>query len=314
MNINKISEKNYAVSTPEYDRHFWDYLRTTGLITNTLIQGEDNSTGGYTFPSAGTGKLHQEIHRRSVMRRLATTVRVSGRGGTVFAHETNDLAQWVPENQALPIREGMNDFTRYPVNDHKLGVLVKLDEEFVRDAAFDMEDYLTCRLAKNFALAEDNSFINGSGQSDPLGVLHEIHGASVGVIAEKLSYDDLYRLYFALGNEYRPNASWLMNDETALALRQMKDDAGHFLWSPSDNLLLGKPVFISGEMPSVAAGKMPVLFGDFGYYWIIERSPVTVRAIREQFARVGQIGYLTTEFLDGRLVRREAVQGLKIAE
>lgn len=310
--MNKLNEKNYTIATPEYDRHFWDYIRTTGLITNTLAQGDDNATGGFILPSAGSDKLRKAIHDRCVMRQLATTIRVSGSGSTVYAHETNDLAQWVPENQALPIREGMNDFTRYPVKDHKLGVLVKLNEEFVRDAAFDVEDYLTRRLAKNFALAEDRGFINGTGNDTPIGILHDTAGAAVGATADSLAFDDLYRLYFTVGSEYRPNASWLMNDGTAMALRRMKDEAGHYLWNPSDGLLLGKPVFISNEMPSAAAGNMPVLFGDFSYYWIIERKPVSVRTLKEQFARVDQIGYLATELLDGRLIRREAVQGLKI--
>lgn len=38
-----------------------------------------------------------------------------------------------------------------------------MNSDFVRDAAFDIESYLVKRLARDFAKAEDNAFINGTG-------------------------------------------------------------------------------------------------------------------------------------------------------
>ena len=105
-----------------------------------------------------------------------------------------------------------------------------------------------------------------------------------------------------------------MNDETALTLHTLKDSAGNYLWNPSDNTILGKPVAISCDMPSVKAGAKPVVFGDFSYYWIIDRSPVSIQALKELFVLLDQVGYLATEFLDGKLIRRDALKALKISE
>ena len=118
--------------------------------------------------------------------------------------------------------------------------------------------------------------------------------------------------YFSVKPEYRKNGVWLMNDETALALKKLKDDAGNYLWRGSDDTIMGKPVMISEYMPSADPGFKPILFGDFRYYWIVKRSPVTVRTLKELFALKGQIGYLAFEFIDGRLIRREAVKALQI--
>ena len=310
--MKQYSEKNYYIHTPEYDRHFWDAMRGETYVSDTLSKGVDNATGGFTLLSGGDDRLNKAIRRESVFRNLATFVKVSSGSSTIFAKDCDDLAMWVPENGSIPVYDGMNDFTRYPVEAHKLAVLVRLDTDFVGDAAFDIEGYLTGRLAKNFARAEDKGFITGAGTDTPLGILDEATGAETGVTTDALTFDDVIRLYFALDKEYRPGAAWLMNDETALALRRMKDDAGHPLWNPSDSLLLGKPVFIANDMLSAEAGKTPINFGDFRYYWIIERSPASVRVLKERFTLVEQIGYLATEFLDGRLIRREALQGLKI--
>lgn len=54
------------------------------------------------------------------------------------------------------------------------------------------------------------------------------------------------------------------------------------------------------------------MFGDFRYYWIIKRCLVNVRTLKEKFVMQGQLGYLAAEFLDAKLIRREAVRALKI--
>lgn len=65
-------------------------------------------------------------------------------------------------------------------------------------------------------------------------------------------------------------------------------------------------------MPTVGTGAKPIAFGDFSNYWIFDREHFSVRVLREKFASYGQVGYLGFEFLDGRLVRTDAVKVLKI--
>lgn len=196
---------------------------------------------------------------------------------------------------------------------HKLAVFVKLDDDFIHDATFDIEDYLTKRLARCFAKAEDAAFLNGNGLSAPTGILNAETGATVGVTTDALTFDSVIRLFFALDPDYRKNAVWMMNDETALALRLLKDENGNPLWNHANDTILGKPVVIANDMPSVGSGNTPILFGDFSYYWIVFRSPVSVRTLKEKFVTLDQVGYLGMEFMDAKLVRREAVQALQIA-
>ena len=119
-------------------------------------------------------------------------------------------------------------------------------------------------------------------------------------------------LYFSLKPEYRKNGKWLMNDETAFALRRIKDADGNYIWNHSNDTIFGKEVLISEFMPSAIAGASPVAFGDFSYYTIVDRDHTSVKALREKFAINSQIGYLGIEFLDGKLVRPEAIKVLKI--
>ena len=117
-----------------------------------------------------------------------------------------------------------------------------------------------------------------------------------------ITYDDLFSLYFSKEAKYRSKVTWLMNDKTAMALRKLKDDNGNYLWNPNSDNIIGKNVVISEFMPCAESEKKPVAFGDFSYYWVIDRRPVTMRPIVVRFAINDQIGYIAYEFLDGKLV------------
>lgn len=121
-------------------------------------------------------------------------------------------------------------------------------------------------------------------------------------------------LYFSVEKEYRKNGVWMMSESTALTLRTLKDADGNYLWNHANDTILGKQVTISEYMPDAAEGAKPIAFGDFSYYWIIDRKPVSVRALIERFAVLGQVGYLAFKFLDGKLIRRDAVKVIRMKE
>ena len=68
------------------------------------------------------------------------------------------------------------------------------------------------------------------------------------------------------------------------------------------------------RIPDIETGTKPIAFGDFSYYWIVGRKPVTVRTLLEKFVLYDQIGYLAFEFLDGKLVRNEAIKVIQMAD
>lgn len=309
-----FNEKEYLIGTAEYGANFWNAMRGIPHAYDKIHGGANGITGGYALPSGSNEKLQKAITQESLFRSMATVIKAYNGASRIFAKDCSDIAAWVPEGGSIPLQDGVNDFTRYAVDSHKLAVFVKLDDDFVHDAAFSLEDYLTERLAENFAKAEDKGFVLGTGEHMPNGILDDTAGAETGITTSVLSFDDVLRLYHSLDAKYRKNAVWLMNDETALTLRTLKDSAGNYLWNPSDNTILGKSVVISYDMPSVGAGAKPIVFGDFSYYWIIDRSPVSIQALKELFVTLDQVGYLATEFLDGKLIRRDALKALKISE
>lgn len=309
--------KTYSEMLPyiegrDYENHFWNAMRGKPGHKEFIAKGAESVTGAFTLTPKGQDKYMTAIKQESLFRNLATDIQVYDHDYRIKTVCSEDVAVWVPEGGTIPLSDGMGDFGDITLASHKLAAFLKLEDTLVRDPFFKIEDYLVKRLAKNFGRAEDNGFINGNGENMPTGILAETGGAEIGVTTSTLTYDDVIKLFFSVKPEYRKNGTWLMNDETALALRTLKDDAGQPIWNQSNDTILGRKVYISEFMPGAESGSKPIAFGDFSYYWIVRRRPVSVRTLTEQFAMVDCVGYLAYEFLDGKLIRPEAIKVMQM--
>jgi len=310
--MNDYSKMMPHIQSRDYETHFWDALRGKDGHKEFLSKGIEPITGAFTLSPKGQENFTDALKKESLFRNLATDIQVYDHDYRVKTVSSEDVAVWVPEGGTIPLGDGMDDFGEISLSSHKVAVFLKLEEALVRDPFFKIEDYLVKRLAKNFGRAEDNGFINGTGVNIPTGILAETGGAEIGVTTNALTYDDVVKLFFSVNPEYRKHGAWLMNDETALALRTIKDGSGNYIWNHANDTILGKKVYISEFMPGAETGRKPIAFGDLSYYWIVDRRPVSIRTLTEQFANVDRIGYLAYEFLDGKLIRPEAIKVMQM--
>ena len=299
------------VNQPEYHNHFWNYLMGKEDHEKFLDLGR-KVTGAYVLPTTSSKKFEDKLKAESLFRQLSTVHYVPNGPSSILTKVNTDSAEWVGPGGAISAYDAINDFSTYKLNDHKLAVIMQLDASFLHDNRYIFESYVTDRLVKDFSHAEERGFINGTGEDMPTGILAENGGAEVGVTTSALTYDDVVKLFFSVKPEYRKHGTWLMNDETALALRTLKDNAGQPIWNQSNDTILGHRVCISEFMPGAESGSKPIAFGDFSYYWIVSRRPVSVRTLTEQFAVVDCVGYLAYEFLDGKLIRPEAIKVMRM--
>ena len=297
---------------PEYSKHFLNYIRGVDDADKYLSAGQTYH-GGFVLPQADGTKFSEALKKMSLFRNIGTYIYAPNGASKIIAKHSDASASWIPDGGEIPAYDGLLDFTEFSVLDHKLATVLKLDDSFLHDYPYIFSSYFIGRMADCFGKAENDGFINGTGVDMPTGILSE-NGAEIGVATTGITFDDVIRLYFSVDKKYREKSSWLMNDETALTLRLLKDENGNYLWNHSNDTILGKPVYINSSMPSAVSGAKPIAFGDFSFYWIVERDAVSFRILKEKFFETGQIGYMGYEILDGKLIRSEAVKVLSVTD
>ena len=298
-----------------YKEDFGCLLRGKHLIHNVLSEGVD-ANGGYLVPVEFERQIVDSLKEENVMRRLCKVITTQNERKIPVA-ATHSTAQWTAENGSYT--ESNPTFGQKTIDDYKLTDLVKVSIELLDDSMFDLESYIAREFAYAFGAAEEEAFCVGTGSGQPTG-LFTANGGHVGLNAASataVTADEIISLIYALKSPYRKNAKFLMNDATVAAIRKLKDSTGQYLWQPSvqagqPDRLLGYEIYTSPYAPTMAANAYAIAFGDFQNYWIADRTGRTVQRLNELYSTNGQVGYVATERVDGKIILPEGIQLLQM--
>ena len=304
-----------------YAKNFWNAMRSKSVsheVLNALQVGTD-SEGGYLVPDEYERTLIEALEDQNIFRQLAHVIHTSSGDRKIPVVASKGTASWIDEEAQYP--ESDDAFGQVSIGAYKLATMIKISEELLNDSVFDMPAYIAKEFARRIGAAEEEALFTGNGTGKPLGILAATGGAETGVTAaavDKITMDEVIDLFYSLRAPYRRNAVFIMNDATVKALRKLKDGQGQYLWQPSitagtPDTILNRPVYTSGFMPTLATGNKTILFGDLGYYWVADREGRSFKRLNELYAPTGQVGFLASQRVDGKLILPEAVKVLKQA-
>lgn len=312
--VQKVDEKTGRASNA-YKEDFGAHLRGKRLVHNVLSEGVQ-ADGGYLVPEEFEHQIVTGLDEANVVRSLAKVI-ITNAERKIPVAATHSVATWTAENGAYT--EKNPTFDQKSIDAFKLTDLVKVSIELLQDSAFDLESYIAGEFARAFGIAEEEAFCVGTGTNQPTGIF-TANGGTVGVTAaaaNAITADELISLVYALKSPYRRNAKFLMNDATVALIRKLKDNNGAYLWQPSlqagePDRLLGYELYTSPYVPGVASEALAVAFGDFKNYWIADRAGRTVQRLNELYSTNGQVGFVATERVDGKVILPEGIQLLKM--
>ncbi len=305
-------------ATDEYRQSFWKAMRNKNSydVQNALQIGTD-SEGGYLVPDEFERTLVEALLEENIFRKLAKVITTSSGDKKIPVVATKGNASWVDEEGAIP--ESDDSFGQVSIGAYKLATMIKVSDELLNDSIFNLESYIAKEFARRIGTKEEEAFFIGNGTGKPTGIFNATGGAGVGVTAASstaITVDEVMDLFFSLKAPYRKNATFVMNDATVKAIRKLKDGNGQYLWTPSltagtPDTILTRPVLTSSFVPTIEAAAKTVAFGDFSYYWVADRQGRAFRRLNELFAATGQVGFMATQRVDGKLILAEAIKVLQ---
>ncbi len=311
-------EEKKGRATDRYKKTFWNAMRRKNFydVENALQVGTD-SEGGYLVPDEFEHTLVEALEEENFFRSIATVIQTSSGDRKIPVVATKGTASWIDEEGAYP--ESDDSFGQVSIGAYKVATMLKVSDELLNDSVFDLEAYISKEFGRRIGAKEEEAFFTGDGKGKPTGIFNAAGGASDGVTtaAANITFDDVMDLFYAVKSPYRKKAVWVLNDTTVKALRKLKDNNGNYIWQPSvqagqPDMILNRPYHTSAYVPEVAAGAKVMAFGDFSYYWIADRQGRSFKRLNELFAANGQVGFLASQRVDGKLILSEAVKTMAI--
>lgn len=314
------------------------YLRTgdddglRGLVLEEKALGTAVAAdGGYLVDRETADTIRSMLLSTSSLRAVANVVSVEAASYDVLIDRGEVGSGWATE-AAAQTETATPQIERIQIALHELAAMPKASQRLLDDSAFDIEGWLAGKIAQRFLRAESAAFVSGDGVDKPKGFLTAPKVANASWAWGSLGYvptgaasdfaasnpaDCIISLVYALGAEYRANASFVMNSKTAGAVRKMKDADGRFLWS--DGLaageparLMGYPVLICEDMPDIAANAHAIAFGDFRAGYTIAERP-DLRILRDPFSAKPHVLFYASKRVGGDITDYAAIKLLKIA-
>lgn len=318
-----------------HQKAFNAYLRSgdDDALRGLELEGKALSTsvaadGGYLVDPQTAETIKSTLSSTASVRAIANVVSVEATSFDVLIDHTEMGHGWASETAAT-VETGTPMIDRITIPLHELSALPKASQRLLDDSAFDVESWLAGRIADKFARAEAAAFVSGDGVDKPTGFLTKttvdndvwtwgnLGYVPTGTVGDFSGADEIVDLVYALGAEYRANASFVMNSKTAGAVRKMKDADGRFLWS--DGLaageparLMGYPVLIAEDMPDIAADSLSVAFGDFSAGYTVAERP-DLRVLRDPFSAKPHVLFYATKRVGGDVSDYAAIKLLKFA-
>ena len=192
---------------------------------------------------------------------------------------------------------------------NKRGGISKVAQEVLDDTIRIFVKIIHNSFARSLGELNERDFINGDGSGRPRGYLRDcltVTGTS------GISFNDIVNVFHGLKINYLSNAVWIVNQKAFTDLIGLSDANGNRVLIPGNEAagpmgyIFGKPVFIS-FLPE----NKPISFGSFEHYKILEQPPM-VQKLSELYALDNFVGFKMTQFIDGKLLRSDAIIALEV--
>jgi len=322
----KVSQAEYAKSlglkkaklTPEQSQMSYEYIEKGKMAlspeTQKGLSTISDPDGGFISPEEMRAEMITKRRNLSFIRSRATVFETSSGIVTFPSFDFDGVVSKPKQNETIPETGIDNIFDKQQFMAHKYAVIFPIPMELLEDGVPNIQDVMTTHFATRFGEVEEQDFLNGDGNGEPLGLLQaSLPTVSAGT-ADQFNPDDIHETVYSIKAQYRAGSAWMMHRDNVKRVRQMKGSDNNYLWqiglqAGEPATLDGYPILESEWFPNTAPNADPgtdlALFGDFRWYWIVDRIGFMVQRLDELYAAKDQIGLKMRQRTDGAPVLRE---------
>lgn len=207
-------------------------------------------------------------------------------------------------------------FTSVDLKGYLVGALTLIGRKLKTNAMFNVTDFIVNYMAEEIAAFLEGELLNGttSKMEGALSTTNEKTAAAAAAITA----DELIDLQAKVKQAFQSDACWIMHPETFTAVKKLKDGQSRYLLQDDFSgefpyRLLGKPVFVSDNMPKIATGAKTVLYGDMSGLSVKIAEQLEIEVLREKYATQHAIGVVAWMELDSKVTDSQRMAVLKMA-
>lgn len=301
-------------------RAFLSLIQSGGHMPAETRAGEQNITmgnNGAIIPTSIANQIINKVYEICPIMAGSTRYAVKGQlnipvWGDADGHDIT--VGYKQEFNELTADAGK--FTSVELNGHLIGSLVLIGQSVINNSQIDITSFIISEIAKKISQFNEGELLTGTEKIQGALNTNTVFTANS---ATAITSDDLIDLQSMIPSVYQANACWTMNPDTFTRIRKLKDANGQYLMMNNTSnitnafpyILLGKPVYLSDNMPKVEAGAKSILYGDYSGLSTNLREQVEIQVLMEKYATQHAIGIVAWYELDAKVTDHQKLAVLK---
>ena len=299
-------------------RSFEAYVR--GQINETR-SGEQNVTmgnNGAVIPVTIAKRIIKEVTDICPILDRATMYHVKG---------TLKIPVWGKANNSHDIAVGYQaefteliadagKFTSIDLGGYLVGALTLIGVSVINNADVDVVSFIVSHMAEKIAEFIEKQLLVGDGSSKAQGIIYTTNKKKAAS-GTAITADELIDTQAQVKQAYQGNACWIMHSETFTAIKKLKDSNNRYLLQ--DDItgefpyrLLGKPVFLSDNMPKMGSSAKAIIYGDLSALSVNFRENIEIKLLQEKYATQHAVGVVAWFEFDSKVTEHQKVAVLEM--
>ena len=303
--LNNVEEKmveNSNEKAAAETRCFENYIR--GIVTHERDNNMTFGDNGAVVPTTIANRIIKKVYDICPILERSTKYNIKGTLELPYYDTSTTTISVAYKDEFSALTSSSGTFNSITLTGYLAGALTKISRSLINNSQFDIVAFVVDEMAYAIKRFIENELLNGTPGNPPttpskvLG-LYGLTNYITAAAQTAVTADEVVQLHDKIKDEFQENAIWIMSPATRTALRLLKATTGYYLLnddvsSPFGTTLLGKPVYVSDNMPNMAAGNNAIFYGDFRGLATKFNEELSIEVLREKYAdehAVGVIGW-----------------------
>lgn len=296
-------------------RAFENFIR--GRVMHERAGELTKTDNGAVIPTTIAQQIIKKVYDVSPILAKSQKYNVKGKLTIPYYDTTGCGINVAYAEEFTPLTSSNGKFTNISLDGFLAGALSKISNSLINNSQFDIVSFVVDQMGEDIARFIEHELLVGTdGKVDGLSKLTN----SVTAAAQTaITADEVVKLKDSIKDVFQGNAIWIMSPATRTALRLLKGTDGHYLLnddisSPFGTVLLGKPVYVSDNMPNMAKGATAIYYGDLTGLATKFSENITTQVLREKYVDEHATGVISWFEFDSKVQDAQKLAKLVMAD
>lgn len=278
--------------------------------------GSGIGLGGSLIPETIVNYIIKKVYDISPILERSQKFNVKGKLDVPFYPADAQNITVAYQSEFSPLASSSGSFDTVQLTGFLAGALTKISRTLINNVDFDIVGFVIDEMAEQIARFIEGELLNGTASK--VDGLSTLTNGITAQSASAITADEVVKLHDCIKDRFQQNAIWIMSPATRTALRLLKDSMGRYLLNddvstPFGTSLLGKPVFVSDNMPDIATGKKVIFYGDMKGLATKFNEDINVEVLRERYADEHAVGVVSWFEFDAKVIDEQQIAVLTMA-